>query len=260
MDDAQDLSQDDSNASDVMESLGVNPEKSNSGNEAESGSLAKDSDPLAVKKRLGMQAKRHQREMRSMQEQIANLQSQIGSPNQANNNDASSYMTPPGSPGMSIEEQIQRGVRFALQAKEEQERKAQEAERMSHVHRRMQNLNSEFDKASEKYEDFDDIVRGDDVPFTASMRDALLLVDNPADVAYKLGKNRDELSRISKLHPLDQAREVNKLAFALMGGNGSAPDRKQANPMSPIKANPVTSSANNSAASIRARMKAGTWK
>lgn len=260
MDEAQNSLNQEGNAEEVFDSLGVDPE-TESMNESDAGSLAKEADPLAIKKRLGMQAKKHHREMRAMQEQMMRMQAQMGQPQHTSNQSEANYASPPNH-GMSIEEQIQRGVHFALGAREEQERKAQEAERMAHVHKQYQRMNNEFDKASDKYEDFDDVVRSDDAPFTPSVRDALLLVDNPADVAYKLGKNKEELHRISKLHPLDQAREVNKLSFALMGGNGSssAPSGNGSRPMNPIKANPVTSSANNSAASIRARMKAGTWK
>lgn len=254
------LSQD---ANNVMESVGVEPLNAESADDSDAGSnLAKEADPHAVKKRLGMQAKKHQREMRAMQEQLMQMQAHIGQQQTPSQNAELSYGQP-NNQGMSIEEQIQRGVRFALQAKEDQERKAKEAEHMAHIHKQYQRLNSEFDKASEKYEDFDDVVRGEEAPFTHAVRDALLLVDNPSEVAYKLGKNPDELRRISKLHPLDQAREVNKLSIALMGGSGnasSAPSGNGVKLMSPIKANPVTSSANNSPASIRARMKAGTWK
>jgi hypothetical protein len=117
----------------------------------------------------------------------------------------------------------------------------------------------------DKYDDFDEIVRGDDVPFTSHVRDALLLVENPADVAYKLGKNKAELERISKLHPLDQAREVNKLSFSLMGGNnGKTSSTPKSNPMGSIRANPASSSTaitdKTPPSVIRARMKAGTWK
>ena len=270
MDEAQEgLSQEGSDAADVMGSMGVEPEQSESMNESESGSLAKEDDPLAVKKRLGMQAKRHQRELRAMQEQLMQMQSQMGQQSQTQQNaaDMNPYASPQSNPqGMSIEEQIQRGVQFALHAKERQEAQAKEAERMAHVHKQYQNLNNEFDKASDKYDDFDDVVRGHDAPFSPAVRDALLFVENPAEVAYKLGKNRDELQRISQLHPLDQAREVNKLSFALMNGNGkasSASGNNGARPMGNIKVNPANSQAvtdKTPPSAIRARMKAGTWK
>jgi hypothetical protein len=208
--------------------------------------------------------------MRQMQEHIMRMQAQIGGgdnaqePQHFGNQPAYSSPGQPNPPSMTEEEKIQKAVRMALGAKEEQERQAQMAERQAHVQKQYMNLNNEFDKASEKYDDFDDVVRGDNVPFTSHVRDALLLVPNPADVAYRLGKNRSELERIAKLHPLDQAREVNNLAFSLMGGNnGKQPSSTNPtpNPLGSIKANPVAaSSGNTSPASIRARMRAGTWK
>lgn len=236
--------------------------------------IADKDDPYGVKKRLGMQAKKHQREMRQMQDHILRMQAQIGGdaarPQQNHNIDPqNAYPSPgqPSGPGMTEEEKIQHAVRLALGMKDHEEKQAQMAQRQAHVHKQYQRLNDEFDHASEKYEDFDDVVRGEDTPFTTHVRDALLLVDNPADVAYRLGKNRTELERISKLHPLDQAREVNKLSFSLMGGNGK-PNQQQSttksNPLGSIKANPVSSSTaitdKTPPSAIRARMKAGTWK
>ncbi len=231
--------------------------------------IADQDDPYGVKKRLGMQAKKHQREMRQMQEQLMRMQTHING--DSANPHASEYnQNPYNSPGqpsavpMSEEEKIQKAVRFALGAKEHQERQEKDAERQAHVHKQYKRMNDEFDKASDKYDDFDDVVRGDDVPFTPHVRDALLLVENPADVAYRLGKNKSELERISKLHPLDQAREVNKLSFSLMGGNNGKPSKSSSNPMGSVKVNPAHSSNavtdKTPPSVIRARMKAGTWK
>lgn len=225
----------------------------------------------SIKKRLGMQAKKHQREMRQMQEQMTHMQAQLSDGNSANpqysNHNSNPYNSPgqPNPPGLSEEERIHKAVRFALGAKEHEEKQAKEAQHQSHVHKQYQRLNDEFDRASDKYDDFDDVVRGDDIPFTPHVRDALLLVENPADVAYKLGKNKAELERISKLHPLDQAREVNKLSFSLMGGKDSKSNSpSKSAPMGAVRANPSNSSTTitdkTPASVIRARMKAGTFK
>jgi len=239
--------------------------------DADHGHADKD-DPYGVKKRLGMQAKKHQREMRQVQEQMMRLQSQMGhqayNPYSESQNVNNTYHSPgqPDAPGMSEEDKIQRAVRMALGMKEHEEKQARAEESKAHVHKQYQRLNDEFDKAADKYDDFDDIVRGDDAPFTPHVRDALLLVDNPAEVAYRLGKDRSKLSEISKLHPLDQAREVNKLSFALMGGNSGKPQSSpsKSNPMGTIRANPAASSTavtdKTPPSAIRARMKAGTWK
>lgn len=231
-------------------------------------------DPYGVKKRLGMQAKKHQREMRQMQAQMSQMQQHMAGQQsdsampQMNQNPQNAYPSPgqPNGMGMSEQDKIQHAVRMALGMKDQEEKQAQMAQRQAHVQKQYQNLNDEFDKASDKYDDFDDVVRGENVPFTPHVRDALLLVHNPADVAYNLGKNPSELQRISELHPLDQAREVNKLSFSLMG-NGNAKNGSNAqksNPMGAIKANPALASGavtdKTPPSVIRARMKAGTWK
>lgn len=227
-------------------------------------------DPYGVKKRLGMQAKKHQREMRQMQDHLMRMQEQLGgdsaNPQQSAYN-TNSYPSPgqPNPPAMSEEEKIQKAVRFALGAKEHEERQAKDAERQAHVHKQYKRLSDEFDRASDKYDDFDDVVRGDDVPFTPHVRDALLLVQNPADVAYKLGKNRSELERISKLHPLDQAKEVIKLGTSMLHGkDDKTSSQNKANPLGNIRQNPAHSSTavtdKTPPSVIRARMKAGTWK
>lgn len=223
----------------------------------------------SIQKRLHSQAKKHAREMRQLHERISQLQSHVSS--DSANPHASTYQPEPypspgqpSPPSMTEEERIRKAVQFALGAKEHEERQAKEAERQAHIHKQYQRLNDEFDKASDKYDDFDDVVRGDDVPFSAHVRDALLLVENPAEVAYKLGKNRSELERISKLHPLDQAREVNKLSFSLMGNNGKQSSNQKTAPMGNIRQNPTYSSnkvtEKTPPSEIRARMKAGTWK
>ena len=247
-------------------------------NEAEANATEQENEPedpqAIIKKRLGMQAKKHQREMRLMQEQLLQMQAQFQNANMdsANPNDhplhsSNPYPSPgqPNSPGMTEEERIQKAVRYALGAKEAEERQAKEAQHANHLHKQYQRLNDEFDKASEKYDDFDEMVRGDDIPFTPHVRDALLLVENPAEVAYKLGKNKAELERISRLHPLDQAREVNKLSFSLMNAPGKTVSPQKSTPMGSLKYNPAHSSTSaitdkTPPSVIRARMKAGTWK
>lgn len=233
------------------------------GNPEADQTFVSEDDPLSVKKRLGMQAKRHNREMRDMREQVAQMQSHM----QAYQNQHETMNSPgqPSAAGMNEEEKIEHAVRRALGYQEEQRRQAEEGQKAAHVHKQYQRLNDEFDKANDKYEDFDDVVRGSDAPFTPHVRDALLLVENPAEVAYKLGRNRSELERISKLHPLDQAREVNKLSFSLMGGNsGKSGSSSKTTPLGNVRANPAGASHavtdKTPASEIRRRMKAGDWK
>jgi hypothetical protein len=219
--------------------------------------------PLGVKERLGRQEKRHQREMRQMRAQLSAMQNLLSTPPQENVNEQmmnDSY----GQPNASVDEQIHKAVRAALAAQEEQKRKAQEREAQEHVNRRYEGLHEHMDRASDKYEDFDDVVRAKDAPFTPAMRDAALFLDNPAEVLYKLGKNKEELKRIAQLHPVDQAREMVKLSHALMsGGSGESKTSPNARPIGQIKSYPVNPSSvsdKTPVGEIRRRMKSGEWK
>lgn len=247
--------------------LGIDPLEANaeSANEQKAESPANDEDPYGVKKRLGMQAKKHAREMRQMQDQLAQMQQAMTNPNQTgfHQEPQNPISSPgqPGNPGMDQQEMIRQAVAHALMAKDQEEQRAKHAASQQHVAAQYDKLKDDLDKGYDKYDDFDDVVKNEKTPYTSAIRDALLLVDNPADVAYKLGKNPSELARISQLHPLDQAREVNKLSFALMGGNSGKSASSGSNPMSNPRPNPANNGATNgSASSIRARMKAGTFK
>lgn len=226
--------------------------------------LVRDDDPVGVKKRLGIQQKKHNKEMRRLQSHLEEMQKQMESLSSQRqyNQDPYSQQSQPAPMSMTEDERIQHAVRQTFAAQEAEKRRAQEAEKQAHVQRQYKRLESEFDKASDKYDDFDDVVKGDDAPFTEAIRDSLLLIDNPAEVAYKLGKNRDELARIAKLHPIDQAREVNKLSFALMGGKTGNESPERSTPMNSPRANPVASGASGklTPSEIRRRIKSGTWK
>jgi len=67
------------------------------------------------------------------------------------------------------------------------------------------------DDARERYNDFDDLVEGSDVPVTPSMSQALLESDIGADIAYYLANNEDEAIKITKFSPSRQLVEIGKL-------------------------------------------------
>ena len=240
----------------ILDTVGVGDDEPVVREDADQDGQDKD-DSYGIKKRLGQQAKKHQREMRQLQEQIASLHERLGS----NQNAYPSYGQPEPPPATE-DERIQRAVRMALMAKDHEDQKAKEAENQAHIHRRYERLQSELDKASDRYDDFDEVVRDSNAPYSNAMRDALLLIDNPADVAYKLGKDRQKLLEISKLHPLDQASEIVKLSKALIQSPAGR-SQQDMNALK-VKANPASNSQaisnTSTAADIRARMKAGTFK
>lgn len=221
--------------------------------------------PAGVRNRLQRQEKRHQREMRQMREQLEQMHSILGNQGQPNQSISDPYAQP-GNALDGVDPQIHKAVSFALQAQEAERRKAKEREEAALVQKKYQALNDNLDKGSEKYDDFDDVVRSQDAPFTPAMRDAALFLDNAPDVLYKLGKNKEELKRIAALHPLDQAREMVKLSHALMAGQGERPQNgnSASRPIGQIKSNPVSNhnaiTDRTPASEIRRRMKAGQFK
>jgi chromatin segregation and condensation protein Rec8/ScpA/Scc1 (kleisin family) len=239
----------------VMDSLGEPESAAEQINETPA---KKDMDdlPLAAKERLGRQEKRHQKELRALQSQIQEMNARMGSHMQPQTQQPMNGYTPQPVAGQSVDEQlIHKVVNDALSKHEAKKSEA-------HVQKSYQGLQDTLDAASNKYDDFDDVVRSPDVPFTSSMRDTALLLPNPGEVLYKLGKNRPELDRISQLHPLEQAKEMVKLSVALQGGN-DAKESTASRPLSNIKSNPVVApgavSDSTPIGELRRKLKAG-WK
>lgn len=255
-------------AEEVLGSVGENPEAVDEVPESHQ-SLGHENtgDPLFVQKRLKQQKRAHDREMREMQARIAELQSNVGSPQNPQSFDANPYQTPGANSPGGMDEAISKAVSFALQQRDAEERKAKAAEAAASISKHYQNLQQHLDKVADKYDDFDDVVRSDHAPFTATMRDAALMLPkkgsgSAGEVLYHLGKHPEELSRISKLYPHEQASELVALSHALINGGeqkGSTP-----RPLGQVKSNPVTNSVGvnekTSPAQIRALMKSGKFK
>lgn len=265
MDSAQDVSPDKELAGEGMETLG---ESTDTGSQDQTSHDAdgheNTNDPLYVQKRLKQQKRAHEREIRELHARIGDMQSKMSS-----NGSDQSQSNPYGSPGTGdVDEQIHKAVSYALQHKENEERKAKEAQNAAHVHRQYQDLDKHLDSTSDKYDDFEDVVRGHDVHFTPHMRDAALFLPksgpgSAGEVLYHLGKSPEKLKRIADLHALDQASELVKLSHALISaGDGKA---QQPRPLGQIKNNPVVNASNavtekTPVSSIRQRMKSGDWK
>jgi hypothetical protein len=259
------------NGSDVMESMGVTPTEEANGQPEAQGEAEHDDLPKGVKERLGRQQKSHQREMRAMQQQLAEMQARIAQSNQP----AQSMPSDQGNAGMQQpDDPVQRAVHLALAQRDQKEREMQEAVKAQHVHQQYAELQKHLNDAADKYDDFHEKVLGQNVPFTPQMRDSALLLPkngpgSAAEVLYKLGKNPDELDRISKLHPVSQAQEMIALSHGLIANADKGKDdgAGQSRPMNSVRSTPV----NNASRSInektpiselRAKMKDGwgKWK
>jgi hypothetical protein len=266
MDSNQDMSGNDTEnvGGEALESLGGPKEEVDEVSEShEPTGHENKGDPLYVQKRLKQQKRSHDREIRELHARMAEMQSQL-QPNQSMQPQQGPYEA--GTNG-GIDDAIHKAVSYALQHKEMEERKARENVQKQHIVKQYQELNKHLDSTANKYDDFDDVVRSDDSPYTTSMRDAALMLPkkgpgSAGEVLYKLGKNPEELSRIAKLHPLDQASELVALSHALISGG----ENKQIQPRSlgQIKSNPVVNSVGitekTPVSDIRERMKKGTFK
>lgn len=255
-------------ATDVMDSMGMSQDANSSPEEGDQGE-GESQLPQFAKERIGKLQKRHTKEMRGLSSQVQDLEAKLQSL-MSNRSSASDYpeqsdMGFQGNPS-SEDDRIQRAVHMALSHQKVQEQKAREAQSAAHVHKQYQNLQDSLDNASSKYEDFDDVVRSDNAPFTPTMRDAALLLPNAPDVLYKLGKNPEELQRIKDLHPIDQTKEMVRLSIALSAGNGKsdAPNMTSVKTIGQVKNNPVTNrnvSEATSISEIRKRMRdRNGWK
>lgn len=270
---AQNLSSQDQDglAGDVNESLGMSDETQDTGEMPEGQSESKDSEgsqsqkTLSVQKRLKAQRRTHEREVRELHARIGDLESRMTQPNNSTSNQTvNPYNAPQGN---DVDESIRKAVNYALQHKEMEERKVHDAQQAAHVHRQYQELKKHLDGMNDKYDDFHEVVMGNETPYTNSMRDYAMTLPkqgagSAGEVLYKLGQNPTELQRIAKLHPLDQASEMAKLSHALISGGETKSNASRA-PLGNIKNSPVVNShavtEKTSIGELRKRMKAG-WK
>ena len=70
-------------------------------------------------------------------------------------------------------------------------------------------------KASEKYDDYFEVVRDEDLQVSQTMADAIMQMDDGTDVAYHLGTHPDESARIAQLQPMAQVIELGRIAAKL---------------------------------------------
>jgi hypothetical protein len=189
-----------------------------------------------VKKRLGQQEKRHKREIRALQDQVSQMQHFILQ--------SQAQQQPQGGGDMQQAQQ---------QPMQQQQQQSYDPYREMDMQRLQDDFNRDLAKASEKYEDFEDISRDPRLPFTQSIKEILHVVPNPGEVIYALGTNQDELYRISRLSQHAQAKELVKLSSALQLKEKNAPKaQQQSKVMGQIKSNvPAASEQQNSPAYFR---------
>lgn len=96
---------------------------------------------------------------------------------------------------------------------------AQESARRQHVeaeHSRLaQGWEERVGKASDVYDDFEEVALAPDLPITEPMMAALVRIEKGPDVAYYLGKHRDVATQIANLDPFSAAVRIGEIAATL---------------------------------------------
>lgn len=220
------------------------------------------------KKRLGKRERQQRREMREMQERLDMLQSQLAATKQPEgeaNSNPDSYYGNEQSP-QDIQKYVTEAVQATLRAKQEEEQRKVQQQQQDMMRKQYDGLHEHLDDVADSYEDFDEVVRSKDAPYTASMRDAALLLPrsgkgSAAEVFYKLGKNREELGRLAKLTAFEQVQEMLKLSRALEMGERVSKEASY-KPIDSLKGSPNTEkrlSEDSSMDSFKERARKG-WK
>ena len=91
-----------------------------------------------------------------------------------------------------------------------------------------------FTESREQFEDFDAVITQDDLTITPDMVKAMSEADDPGAIAYHLGKNKAEASRIAELSAAGQAREIGKLEVSL-ANKPKQPTKKTTQTPDPIE-------------------------
>jgi hypothetical protein len=112
----------------------------------------------------------------------------------------------------------------ALELIAERERKQQQAQMLEAYHEREE-------AARDKYDDFEQVAYNPKLPITDVMAQTIQASDVGPDVAYYLGSNPQEATRISKLSPFLQAKEIGKIEAKLAS---NPPVKKSTSAPAPI--------------------------
>lgn len=127
-------------------------------------------------------------------------------------NQQNSSTLPQNQNSVSVQEpidEVERKVNevLAKKAQEEQQKQIQ----MQIAHKKAEFI-KELHDASDRYEDFEEVIKDDELPFTQTMADAIQYLPKEnnyrTDFLYSLAKNKEEVKRISKLPPDEQVRAL----------------------------------------------------
>lgn len=147
------------------------------------------------------------RDRRNLRRTIARLNQQIGQLRAE---------APPRLEDFSDEQEFTRAnlKRATRETTLEQQFEAVRAEEETLAAKRQEAWHEHVTEARQRFPDFDSVFDGN-VPVSESMAELIMESDDPASLAYWLGKNRGEARRISNMQPLEAARELGRVEARL---------------------------------------------
>lgn len=122
-----------------------------------------------------------------------------------------------------MQEQAAHDAKFAAQAAQQQAR----------IQFENQVIERKLAEGAKKYPDFQQVVTNNDLPTVRGtpLAEIILEADNAVDITYSLAKNPSELERLLSLHPVQAAKEINRMdqKFAGVGSTSAPPPPPQRN-------------------------------
>lgn len=121
----------------------------------------------------------------------------------------------------------------AEQLAQKQVQQTRQQQQEQQIQEKVTTLKTKLQAGHEKYEDFGLVTGDTTLPWTPDMTEALVALDNTADVAYMVSKDRDLVTRISQMSPLQQAMELKALDLQIGARQKTTTNAPE--PITPVK-------------------------
>ena len=108
------------------------------------------------------------------------------------------------------------------------------AQNQAYQHK-MESLQEKINAGYERFDDFEEVALDQTVPITAVVMDVLSECEDPAGVAYHLGKNRAEAVQISRMTPIAAARAIAKIESELAAQTAAPPKKTVSSAPPPVR-------------------------
>lgn len=225
---------------------------------------AASAEPIILRK----QNKKMRDQLRRLEHEMAMMRQQYQAPQAQAPTMSQDFVDPvTGEPldESSVEGQVFKALNKVALVNQQKEAKQKAYLEQQRVMQMEAELYEKLDEASEKYPDFDEVVRADDVPITPVMKSFAHMLPNPAETFYAIAKDKTELMKLAKSPPEEQVRKMVEVSARILSKTQNGARKTPAKTITPLRNNPAARPASSvisdksSVSDIRARIKNG-WK